>query len=106
MTRATDLGSELDAALKAIAGLALSCSYDIPEPPLGSVLDPAKVNLLFTPAGGAVELVGQSPNGTCSEGWQYSDDGTQIRLCGTTCERVRGSQGSLNLQFGCATQVR
>jgi hypothetical protein len=106
MTSAADLGTGLDAALKAIAGLALSCSYDIPAPPLGAVLDPAKVNLLFTPAGGPVELVGQSPNGSCSEGWQYSDDRSQIRLCGTTCERVRSSQGSLNLQFGCATQVR
>jgi len=106
MTTETDLGSGLDAALKAIAGLALSCSYDIPEPPLGSVLDPGKVNLLFTPAGGQLELVGQSPNGTCSEGWQYSDDGTQIELCGSTCERVRSSRGSLSLQFGCSTQVR
>ncbi|MEO8178644.1 MAG: vWA domain-containing protein [Deltaproteobacteria bacterium] len=106
MTRATDLGAELDAALKAISGLALSCSYDIPAPPLGTVLDPGKVNLLFTPAGGQVELVGQSPNGSCTEGWQYSGDGTQIRLCGSTCERVRSSQGSLNLQFGCSTQVR
>ena len=106
MTRETDLGSGLDAALQAISGLALSCSYDIPAPPLGAVLDPAKVNLLFTPSDGPVELVGQSPGSSCSEGWQYSDDGTRIVLCGSTCERVRSSQGSLNLQFGCATQLR
>jgi hypothetical protein len=106
MTRETDLASGLDAALEAISGLALSCSYDIPAPPLGSVLDPAKVNLLFTPPDGPVELVGQSPKGSCSEGWQYSENGSQIVLCGSTCERVRSSQGSLNLQFGCSTQLR
>src|SRR4029078_7300813 len=101
-----DLATGLDGALSAIAGLALSCSYDIPEPPLGATLDSGKVNVLFTPAGGSAELVGQSPNGTCVEGWQYSDDGAQVRLCGSTCERVRGSQGGLSLQFGCSTQVR
>jgi hypothetical protein len=106
MTQASDLASGLDDALTAISGLALSCSYAIPDAPLGAVLDPTKVNLLFTPAGGQLELIGQSPNGGCSEGWQYSEDQSQIRLCGSTCERIRNSEGTLDLQFGCSTQVR
>lgn len=106
MASAMDLSEGLADALTAISGLALSCNYDIPAPPLGAVLDRGKVNILFTPPGGAVELVAQSPGGTCTEGWQYSEDGEQIRLCGSTCERVRGSQGGLSLQFGCSTQVR
>jgi hypothetical protein len=106
MTQASDLATGLGGALSAIAGLALSCSYDIPNPPLGATLDPGKVNVLFTPAGGSAELVGQSPDGGCVDGWQYSDDGKQVRLCGSTCERVRSSQGGLSLQFGCSTQVR
>jgi hypothetical protein len=106
MTSESDLGAGLADALSAISGLALSCNYDIPAPPLGAVLDRGKVNILFTPPGGDVELVAQSPDGTCTEGWQYSEDGAQIRLCGSTCERVRGSQGGLSLQFGCSTQVR
>jgi von Willebrand factor type A domain len=107
MTRESDLAAGLDAALEAISGLALSCSYAIPNAPLGTVLDPTKVNLLFTPAGGQLELIGQSPNGSCTDdGWQYSEDGSQIRLCGGMCERVRSSEGTLSLQFGCTTQVR
>jgi hypothetical protein len=106
MTSESDLSEGLADALTAISGLALSCNYDIPAPPLGSVLDRGKVNILFTPPGGSAELVAQSPDGTCTEGWQYSEDGAQIRLCGSTCERVRGSQGGLSLQFGCSTQVR
>jgi hypothetical protein len=106
MTQEMDLGAGLESTLRAISGLALSCSYAIPAAPLGSVLDPSQVNLLFTPAGGQLELINQSPNGSCSDGWQYSEDGRQIRLCGSTCERVRDSEGTLSLQFGCATQVR
>ena len=106
MTRETDLGTGLANTLQAITGLALSCRYDIPEPPNGSLLDPGKVNVLFTPAGGAEELILQSPGQTCSEGWQYSAGNSQIQLCGSTCDRVRSSNGGLTLQFGCSTQVR
>jgi hypothetical protein len=106
MTQQNDLAAGLVEALKAIAGLALSCSYDIPAPPRGAMLEPGKVNVLFTDVGGEPELIGQSAGGSCSDGWQYSADQTRIQLCGATCERIRSSQGGLSLQFGCATQVR
>ncbi len=106
MASESDLGAGLDGALSAIAGVALSCTYEVPAAPSGSVIDPTKVNVLFTPPNGERELLGQSPNGSCVEGWQYSDDQAQIRLCGSTCETVRSSDGSLTLQFGCTTQVR
>ena len=37
MTQQSDLAAGLDQALSAIAGLALGCSYDIPQPPLGAL---------------------------------------------------------------------
>jgi hypothetical protein len=106
MTSERDLGAGLDSALQAISGLALSCRYDVPQPPNGSLLDPAKVNVLFTPPGGTRELILQSSSQTCSEGWQYSSGNNQIQLCGSTCDRVRSSNGGLTLEFGCTTQVR
>jgi len=106
MTEERDLGAGLASALKAITGLALSCRYDIPQPASGSLLDPGKVNVLFTPPGGAEELILQSPGQSCSDGWQYSAGNSQIQLCGPTCDRVRSSNGGLTLEFGCATQVR
>jgi hypothetical protein len=49
----------------------------------------------------------RSPGNTCSEGWQYSQDGTQVVLCGSACDRVReADQGNLTLEFGCATTIR
>jgi hypothetical protein len=106
MTEAQDFATALAQALGQIAGLALSCSYAIPLPPNGAQLDPAKVNVLFSPAGAREEVILRSPGNTCSDGWQYSPDGTQVLLCGNTCERVREGNGSLKLEFGCATTIR
>jgi hypothetical protein len=105
MTQETDFASALQGALASISGLALSCTYDIPPPPNGGVLDPGKVNVLFTPPDGDQQLIGRSPAGTCSDGWQYSSDQSQVLLCGETCDRVRASSGRLALEFGCSTRV-
>jgi hypothetical protein len=104
MTQQPDFTTALRDALGSISGLALSCSYDIPPPPRGSTLNPAKVNVLFTPEGGDREVLLQS-SGDCSDGWQYSSNGKQIQLCGSTCDRVKSSSGAVSLQFGCSTQV-
>lgn len=106
MTQSGNFAADLRDALGTISGLALSCAYDIPEPPSGQLLDPERVNVLFTPSGGSAELIAKSPSGACREGWQYSDDGAQVLLCENTCDRVKNAQGSLSLEFGCATRVR
>jgi hypothetical protein len=106
MTRERDLGQGLASALGIISGVALGCRYSVPVAPDGAMLDPGKVNVLFTPPDGVQELIGQSLDDGCSEGWRYTDNQTQIRLCSNTCERVQGSDGSLTLQFGCATMLR
>jgi hypothetical protein len=106
MTESGDFASDLREALGTISGLTLSCAYDIPAPPSGQTLDPNRVNVLFTPSGAPSELIGKSVASSCREGWQYSDDGRQVLLCGSTCDRVKASSGTLSLEFGCATQVR
>jgi hypothetical protein len=106
MTSESDLGAALTDALGIISGVALGCRYGVPVAPGGARLDPGKVNVLFTPPGGADELIGQSLDANCSEGWRYNENQTEIRLCSNTCSRVEGSDGSLTLQFGCATELR
>ncbi len=106
MTEERDFAAALTGALGTISGLALSCNYDIPQPPGGLVLDPDEVNVLFTPGVGDREIIARSNASNCDEGWQYSEDGTQVLLCENTCDRVRASQGTLDLQFGCETRVR
>jgi hypothetical protein len=106
MTQSGNFASDLRDALGTIAGLALSCAYDIPAPPSGQVLDPERVNVLFTPSGGSAELIAKSPAGSCRDGWQYSEDGAQVLLCQNTCDRIKNAEGSLSLEFGCTTRVR
>jgi hypothetical protein len=106
MTRETDLAAGLATALEAITGVALSCRYEVPQIRDGVALDPGKVNVVFTPPGGTAELLARSDESGCSEGWQYSQNNTQIQLCSSTCDRVRNSNGGLTLEFGCATEVR
>jgi hypothetical protein len=105
MTEQEDFATGLRDALSSISGLALSCAYDIPPSPGGRVLDPSRVNVLFTPLDGEQETIARGASGSCSTGWQYSADQRQILLCGDTCERVRELNGSLSLEFGCQTET-
>jgi hypothetical protein len=105
MTEEEDFAVGLRDALASITGIALSCAYDIPEPPSGATLDLSKVNVLFRPPGAERELIPQSPPGNCTDGWQYSTDQRQVLLCGPTCDRVSSSTGQLSLEFGCTTRV-
>lgn len=106
MTTEQDLGAALRKALTEIAGQIASCEYDIPAPPSGQVLDPARVNLVYTSAAGAVETILRDPSSGCTEGWQYSADGRSIVLCGPTCDRVKDDRGGkVELLFGCRTEV-
>jgi hypothetical protein len=106
MTEERDFAAALAEALGQIAGLALSCAYDIPSPPNGGEIDLAKINVLYSPQGGQPEVITQSPGQGCAQGWQYSQDQSQVLLCGDTCARVRDADGSLTLEFGCATRIR
>jgi hypothetical protein len=98
MTTAPDFGAALRAGLNQVTG-EISCTYDIPEPPMGETIDPALVNLIVTTSTGSSQLVLPDAMGDCSEGWQLL--GNQVVLCDGTCSRVQADGASLRLLFGC-----
>jgi hypothetical protein len=98
MTAAPDFGAALRAGLNQVTG-EISCTYDIPEPPMGQTIDPALVNLIVTTSSGDAQLVLPDAMGDCSEGWQLM--GNQVVLCDGTCSRVQADGASLQLLFGC-----
>jgi hypothetical protein len=106
MSSENDLAAGLVESLSIIASAASICDYLVPDAPGGTVLDPDKVNLLYAEPGGDEQLIVQSADASCSDGWQYADNGALIRLCPSTCDRVRRGRGPLTLQFGCLTVVR
>jgi len=105
MTESENFQEDLREALVAIVGQALSCEYEVPDPPNGQQVDPDLVNVLFTDGNGDRHELGKNGDGEgCSEGWYYSDDGRQVVLCDDTCDLVRSDVGArLDVVFGCET---
>ena len=106
----------LIAALKAIQTQAskLACSFAIPPPPMGQMLDPNKVNVTFapmgTPANAGTRIPRVANRAACGAmgGWYYDNPmaPTQVNLCDASCQMVNMSpNGELGLQFGCKTTV-
>lgn len=99
----TEIGTVLSAQV--------ACELAIPTPTSGGELDPDKVNVKFTSADGkTVNDILQDKTKRCADGangWQYSDDGTKILLCGDDCEAARNDPGSkVDVEFGCQTKVK
>ncbi len=97
MTTAPDFGAALQAGLNKVTG-SIACTYDIPDPGQGQVIDNDKINLVVTTASGK-QLVLPDDSASCSEGWHIS--GKQVVLCEDTCSRVQRENDSIQLLFGC-----
>jgi len=97
MTTAPDFGAALKAGLNKVTG-SIACTYDIPDPGQGQVIDHDKINLVVTTASGT-ELVLPDERADCSEGWRIS--GNRVVLCEGTCSRVQRENDSIQLLFGC-----
>jgi hypothetical protein len=78
-------------------------------PQADTVLDLERVNVVYSPGDGSdAKLIVQDTRNACdagADGWQYSDDQTKIRLCGSICETVRTDAGSrVDVVIGCPVQ--
>ena len=106
MTKTTNFSQSLRDVLSQIVGTVLSCSYSLPNPTNGGMLDKSKVNVVFTPQGGKSSLIDQAPDGMCTTGWQYSTDQSHVNLCSDTCKMVQAADSpEIDVLFGCSTQV-
>ena len=96
-------------ALGAIRGQVLDCDFAMPEAQGNKVVDPALINVNFTPSSGAKSTLPQVSNeGACSgaSGWYYDDalNPTRIILCKSTCDAVTADpMAALEILLGCQT---
>ena len=98
--------ADLAAALNKIRGATASCSFAMPKPPTGQVLDINAVNVQFTSASGPQTLPYNKDCTGGGTGWHYDNANapTAIDLCPATCATVKAtSNGKVNIAFGCAT---
>lgn len=103
---------EFLAAMNAIRGTALQCTYSIPAAPMGQTLDYGEVNVEYTPgSGGMTQTIGNvADKSACgsSGGWYYDNPSapTQIIMCDATCQELQmDSKGQVNIVLGCKTVV-
>jgi hypothetical protein len=108
----TNVTAQFLAALNAIRGQALGCTYSLPSLD-GGTADLTKVNVQYTPgSGGAPELIPQAPDQAhcqaTSDAWYYDSATapTQIVLCPQTCATVGAdATGRVDVLVGCRTTV-
>lgn len=87
----------------------LPCTFAIPSPPAGEVLNPEQVNLAYTPGGGVqtfIPRVNDAASCTDRGGWFYDDASapTRVVTCPASCEALSSDMaGSISIAFGCAT---
>jgi hypothetical protein len=99
-------------ALAAIRGSVLDCDFDMPKATDGQQVDPTKINVNYTPAGGARMTLGRVSDATsCGAvpGWYYDDpvNPTRILLCPASCNSASVEvDATLEVQLGCVTETR
>ncbi len=111
MIGSTNTVQDLLNALKAIQGSTISCDIAMPDAPPGKKIDPAQVEVIFTPNGGTpvkitqvANLAACGPNG----GFYYDDPAapTKLTLCPATCSAVQSvTDAKLEVNMGCLTDI-
>lgn len=109
----SDFKSVFDAlAQTVVQNVELACEWAIPAVPMGETFQRNKVNVRYTPGGGAPEdIYYVSEPAMCGDkgGWFYDnpDAPTKVQACAATCDRVKHDMaGKIEVRFGCLTIVR
>lgn len=73
------------------------------------MIDLAKVNVSLDPGDGSgaktVPNDATKPCASGANGWQYTDGGSTIVLCGAACEASKSSKAKVSVYVGCATEL-
>jgi hypothetical protein len=88
------------------------CQYAIPKATSGTMVDPTKVNVEFTPPGASMPItILNVPSAAACDpntgGWFYDNNNapTKINLCQNTCAAATMmTGGAINIRVGCITK--
>lgn len=101
---------DLAKALDSIRQLTLPCDYDIPTPD-GGMIDPDKVNVQFTPPGGAASVFPRVDNMAACDAmqptWYYDNPTapTKVEMCPVACNTLHQASAKIDILFGCKTEI-
>jgi len=101
--------TKLAAAINAIRGAALGCTFGLPDPPPGQTINMSQVNVEITQNGMTTTLPRRSnPTDMCAvDGcWDYTSTG-QVQLIGKACaDSTSGTTTEVQIQVGCNTILK
>ncbi len=91
----------------------LDCEWGIPQPPMGQLFNPSRVNVEFTneEQGTRQTIYAVANEAACDPalgGWYYDDPANPSRViaCPTTCTQITAvAKGRIDIAFGCETIV-
>ncbi|MES1184264.1 MAG: VWA domain-containing protein [Myxococcales bacterium] len=98
-------------ALAGIRGAILDCDFAMPVPKPGVAVEPAFINVNYTPSSGKTATLPQvSGEASCAAtaGWYYDNpvNPSRIILCKSTCDNVTNDpMASLEILLGCPTST-
>jgi von Willebrand factor type A domain len=99
---AAQIRSDFSAAIEKIRDTVASCEFDLVKPAGAGDLDPANVNVVYTPGGGADTTIPQGQ----ADGWTYDDPTApaKVYLHGKACEALKSDpQSKVRVVIGCKT---
>jgi hypothetical protein len=105
----TNVKDDLIAALDAIKDVQFSCDFPMPTSTTGKPVDPALVNVDFTPKGGAkipLYKVDNAAGCKAEGGWYYDSNiqPTKVILCPTSCTQAQSdADPKVSVLLGCMT---
>ena len=92
-------------AMGVVAGVPVACEFDLPEAPMGMMLDLDAIDLTYSAADGTtLELERTSADACTDRGWHLDDESapTRIELCPELCAAVQAREGSrIHIALGC-----
>jgi hypothetical protein len=107
MTGAFDTAT-LAANIENVRGSVLGCTFDLPVPPGGAMIDMSKVNVTYTVDGTTVSIGRRAdPTNQCQTTgcWDYTADG-RVQLIGKACMDITDAMSvAVNIITGCMTHI-
>jgi hypothetical protein len=98
------VSASLTKALAAISGRAVTSELPLPAAK-DDGFDPKLINVIYSSGDSSdARLVQEDSRSACdtAQGWQYNEDVTRIRLCGSVCDDVRSNpKARVDVILGC-----
>ncbi len=102
MTTEPDFAQALADGLGYVSSQLDECTYNIPEPPPGELIDPDTTMLIVTLGNGEAYLIEPyNLDEECTDGWELTDKG-HAQLCESTCNMVKSDvKARVEVITGC-----